>query len=189
MPIKILKLKSLLEKWIKDKNASDFYSRVTSYSSPHLHSLVKIAPCPGFQALWFHPFQNHLHFNAVTLYAFFVCFNCQISAKWQSRNTLSSPPLTPCVYRAISTTVLEIVQDQVNVWTWLPRAQVCHNVSGEKDSLSFWMLFSLHYLLYSSNWRVDLVYWNPISILWWQFLLSDTPASQSTMTQKQAELS
>lgn len=39
MPIKILKLKSLLEKWIKDKNASDFYSRVTSYSSPHLHTL------------------------------------------------------------------------------------------------------------------------------------------------------
>lgn len=51
--------------------------------------------------------------------------------RW-SRNTLSSPPLTQCVYRAVSTTRLETVQDQATVWTWLPRAQACHRVSGEE---------------------------------------------------------
>ena len=35
--------------------------------------------------------------------------------KQPSRNTLSSPPLTPCVYRAVSTTGLETVQDQATV--------------------------------------------------------------------------
>ena len=34
--------------------------------------------------------------------------------RW-SRNTLSSPPLTQCVYRAVSTTRLETVQDQATV--------------------------------------------------------------------------
>lgn len=36
-------------------------------------------------------------------------------SKWWSRNTLSSPPLTPCVYRAVCTAGVEIVEDQANI--------------------------------------------------------------------------
>lgn len=162
MPIKILKLKSLLEKWIKDKNASDFYSRVTSYSSPHLHTLWwRLPHAQAFKHFDFIRFKTtYISMQLHYMHCLFVLI-AGISAKWQSRNALSSPPLTPCVYRATSTTVLETVQDQANVWTWLPRAQVCHNVSGEKDSFSF-ECYSVCTTRDSRNWRVDLVYWNRI---------------------------
>lgn len=149
-PLRFFKLKSLLEKWIKDRMLVTFIlGSLPTLVSP-AHSLVKIAPCPGFQALWFHPFQNHLHFNAVTLYVLFVCFNCWISAKWQSRNTwahlLSHPVFTglpPLPYWNSS------------------RPGECMNMTSqssglpqcvrEKDSFSFWMLFSLHYFRFTAE--------------------------------------
>ena len=110
----------------------------------HLHALRWGSPPLCSLTLWFHLCKA----NAFTLYGFFVCLFLFVlilvdQSRWQRRETLSSPPLTLYVYRAVLTTRSKTLPGQASVWTWFPRAQVCHNASGEERLLFLFECYSV----------------------------------------------